>query len=305
MSAGKPWHIAIAGKQRPVAIAHHGRRGRQQRQRQYTERAVGDDDETAGRLPTRLGGLEQQFIKLIRKCHVERRNVADSLDVWLQRLAQLGDLLLDLDRRCRDRGKRHRTVLRHHPGEARLAAEIERQESLVAAENRLDLVDRRRLRIDEAGVVREPPGEFRECRFVLRAHPLDLIAQLRHRLATALSRRQSQHVVEQPELGADLLGQILFAAGQIGDRGIIGGDTGGRGGKRLAHRASPQGLDETQAFGRRIVCMIALGGGTLQQRNVGLDDDLRPLFAHRGAGSAIVIAVIALCRARGRDQGLE
>ena len=152
VAARQPGDIAIARKQRPLALFHLGWRRRQQRQRQQPERAVGDHDQALRGLPRGLDRPQQQRIELMRQCHVEGWIVRQRRCLRLERFAQRAHLGLDRPGRDADRRERRRPVLRYGPHEAPEVAEVERQHGLTRPHGLPDPVQRRRLGIDQLGV---------------------------------------------------------------------------------------------------------------------------------------------------------
>src|SRR5260221_2210946 len=136
---------------------------------------------------------------------VERRNVGNHRGLRLERFAELAYLALDFTRCRADRCERHRARFRHGPDKARVASEVERQHGLALGQRRLDLVDARRLWIDQISIGWEALVDLSAGLFPVRTQFLYRGVDGLDALFVPLSGRQSEDVVEQAELRAHLL----------------------------------------------------------------------------------------------------
>ena len=197
--------------------------------------------------------------------------------------------------RCLDRGERDRTILRNGPDETAGLPEIERQHRLAVRQCRLDLLHRRRLRLDQIGICGETLADFLSRLEPSGAQRVDRSVDRLDALVVALSRRQRQHVVQRAELSVHLLAEVLLLADQFGQRRILGGRAGTRRRQRLLHRTAANGVGKAKGFPTDV------GGGILlprQHGEVGFHDALQALAARGHRRGVVVIGVLA----RGRHQ---
>ena len=239
------------------------RSGRQQRQRQQAERAVGRDDQISGRTSSRARPVEQQRVELVAERDVEGRNIGDHRGLRVERGAQASGPCSRVAAPRRHGCEGNRAVLRHRPDEARVAPEVERQERLPRREHRPDLLDGRRLGIDQIRVGRKAPGDLLPGLAAFGAKRLDRRAGRLDDLLVPLARRQRQRIVESAELCGDLLGEVLLLAHELGERRVVRHHAGARRRQRLLHRLPADRVREAEGLGRNLG--PALGRGFRHQ----------------------------------------
>ena len=106
-------------------------------------------------------------------------------------------------------------------------------------------------------------------RAVLRsARSFSIAAVIAHAAVTALRRRQGEEIVKCAELGADLFGEILLGANELGEARILG--DGARLNLPAPFRdgAAAHGIGQRKRFDRDIVRHI---WGTQQHADVGFE----------------------------------
>ncbi len=233
---------------------------------------------------------------------IERRDVGDHRSLRLQCLPQRPDLGLQLAAGRLHGGERDCAFLRDRPDEARVAAEVERQERLARRQRRLDLLDGRRFRIDQVGVGGKAPRDLLLRLGAFGAIPVDRGIDRPHAGLVTLARRQRQHVVERAELRVDLLRKVLLLAHQLRERGVLRDHAGAGRRERLLHRAAANRVREDEGLGRDIPAGLR---HLRDQLHIGLDDVLQPLLARGDHGRVVVVGILARGRHHDRDGGTE
>ena len=114
---------------------------------------MGNHEQALRLLPTVLHRLEQRTVQPVRQRHVEVGDVAQRRRPRIERAAQVGDLRLHALATQGHLGKRHRALVRHGPYIGRVLGHIGGDQRLAGPQAGARLLDRRRLRIDELGVV--------------------------------------------------------------------------------------------------------------------------------------------------------
>jgi len=122
------------------------------------------------------------------------------------------------------------------------------------------------------------------------------------RLLLPLFRRHRQRIVENPELRADLLLQILLLADEVRQRRIARRHAGARCRERLLHRVAADQVGQPERLQRDRFGLVTRGPS--QERHVILDNEPVSLVAlHHADG--IVIDVVARNRNENRHHGSE
>ena len=129
-----------------------------------------------------------------------------------------------------------------------------------------------------------------QCGVAIGAQLGDLGIDGAHGLIVALIRRQRQQIVERAELGGELLGGILLAAHQIGERRILSDHARAGIGERLLDRMAAHGVGQSKGLDRDVVRWIWLAR---QNADIGLD---HPLQAGAARGDQRRIVVVGFVR---------
>src|SRR5262249_52032243 len=118
-------------------------------------------------------------------------------------------------------------------------------------EHPFDVIDRRRLGVDQGDIIRKLPYELLTHPLVFAAKLVELGAEVVHSLGATAFGWRGQQIVEKPEPSRDLLDQILFVTRKFGQPRMSSYGPGARLGKRILHRATTDRIGKTEPLNCR------------------------------------------------------
>ena len=248
------------------------------------------DDQQALRLsPGRFDGFQELAVKTVRGRDIEPGDVVDGGRVRVERLAQVCHALGDFGFAERDCGHRGRACFRNRPYIGSIGGDIERDQSLARAQPRAHLLDRRRLRIGQVGVIGKALLDLALQLTVLLAQRHDFRAQLADDLRELLRGRCRKHVLQEPRERSHAVLDVLLPARKLAqlrpDRGA-----GRTGRQRALHPAPARDIGKPKGLRQRLDALRRrIASGHIDEHADIAFEDLHEAPRPRGAPRFVAI----------------